>query len=128
MKRNFFKYLFCTLAAILTLASLTGCKDDKDDCDNPLQGTVWIYNTSGNVYYSDVECFYMLMYFTKNKVAIFPLDKNKKIIERLSYEDYKLVKGKLYIGNSVAIKWTDEYVYYDHDYYRVYPPFAYFLP
>ena len=84
MKRNFFKYLFCTLAAILTLASLTGCKDDKDDCDNPLQGTVWIYNTSGNVYYSDVECFYMLMYFTKNKVAIFPLDKNKKIIERLS--------------------------------------------
>ena len=51
MKRNFFKYLFCTLAAILTLTSLTGCKDDEDDNSNVLEGTLWMREAPNNASY-----------------------------------------------------------------------------
>ena len=78
MKRNFFKYLFCTLAAILTLASFTGCKDDEDDTSNALEGTVWMRKTSGNTSFRNVRSYYEIMYFTKNKVGVYPLDKDKK--------------------------------------------------
>lgn len=128
MKRNFFKYLFCTLAAILTFASLTGCKDDEKDNSSALEGTVWIRKTSGNTSFRNVRSYYEIMHFTKNKVGVYPLDKDKKVIGRLSYDDYRIEKGKLYIGNSVAINWTDESIYCDFDYYRVYPSFVSFLP
>lgn len=130
MKRNFFKYLFCTLAAILTLTSLTGCKDDVNDNDNSnvLEGTIWMRESSKDESYCNVRCYYEIMYFTKNKVGIYPLDKDKKIIGRRFHKDYKLEKGKLYIGNSLALNWTDEYIHFNDDYYRVYPPFIYFLP
>lgn len=71
MKRNFFKYLFCTLAAILTFASLTGCEDDEKDNSSALEGTVWIRKTSGNASYCNVRCYYEIMYFILKKVRIF---------------------------------------------------------
>ena len=128
MKRNFFKYLFCTLAAILTLTSLTGCKDDEDDNSNVLEGTLWMREAPNNASYCNVRCYSEIMYFTKTKVGIYPLDKDKKIIGRRLYLDYKLVKGKLYIGNSEDIDWSEESIRYMQDYYRVYPPLIYFLP